>query len=229
MPTTTPTIPALREEVRALKAEGKGNPRIHPNGFIQLDLDHVADGWHASHQRGHSGGTRRLHIWNPPGVQLPRQDTVNEIHDHVFDMKSTVIKGVLEQCLYEFVIGGSTAWPVKLIGHTHEALPLTDEIYRAVYQKGADSRLEPTGVRGYLRKVVTTLVRAGESYYQPAFTLHDTQTPDGRVVTVMEKLAVHEGDATVICPIDVEPDNDFDRASAMSADDIWDAIERSLA
>jgi hypothetical protein len=212
--TSIPTLPTLREQVAELRAAGKGNPRVHPNGFIQLDLDHVADGWHASHHRGHSGGRTRLHIWNPPGVTLPHQDTVNEIHDHVFDMLSTVMIGALEQQLYEFVPGRDD-------GDIYER-------YTAVYQKGADSRLQPTGERGVLELVESLTVKAGQSYTQPAFTLHDSLACE-LVVTIMEKTEIHEGDATVICPVDQPPDNSFDRASALPADEVWRAILVSLA
>src|SRR5687768_2884644 len=103
----TPTVEALREVVGGIKDAGGGNPRVHPNGFIQLDLEDVPESWHASHKQGHSGAARRMHIWNPPGVELPHQQTVNEIHDHVFDMKSNVVRGVLVQRLYEFKVGAS--------------------------------------------------------------------------------------------------------------------------
>lgn len=190
------------------------NPRVHPNGFIQLDLAAVAGGWHETHQQGHSGASLRLHIWNPPGIELPHQHTVNEVHDHVFDMRSNVVKGGLSQKLYKFTTGTQQQ--------------ATHELYRAVYGQGADSRLQPLGVFGVLSMTVVQTVGAGESYLQPAFTLHDTG-PINTVVTVMEKVRIREGEATVVCPIGQSPDNSFDRASAMPADDIWAAIEAAIA
>jgi hypothetical protein len=204
----------MRALVAALKERGEGNPRIHPNGFIQLDLEPVEDSWDASKKRGHSGATRRLHIWNPPMVTLPRQKTVNEIHDHVFDMHSLVLKGTLFQHMYYFTVG--------------LAEDPTHEIYRAVYDKASSSRLAPTGIKGLLRHATHFPVHAGSDYTQPAFTLHNSEAPLGTVVTLMTKERVHEGDATVICPIDSPPDNDFDRASAAPAEDLWLAIEQSL-
>ncbi len=206
----------LRDEVTSVFAREGGNPRVHPNGFIQLDLEPVPASWHASHQRGHSGASRRLHIWNPPGIELPHQDTYNEVHDHVFDMESEVVRGALWQHLYELVDDPASDAPLF-------------EAYRAVYEKNSDSRLEPTGARGVLREVERFLVPSGETYTQPAFTLHDS-VPDqgGCVVTVMTKSAIHDGDATVVCPADQPPDNDFDRAAAAPADEIWQAIWQSL-
>jgi hypothetical protein len=205
------------DELREIVKQGK-NPRVHPNGFIQLDLGEVEDDWHKSHKRGHSGAATRLHIWNPPGIELPHQGTTNEIHDHVFDMRSTIVRGALEQRLYEFV--------------TLDDLPddyePTHELYQAVYKKSGDSRLQSTGKKGALRLDRFFSVSQGSSYVQPAFTLHDTGTPFGLVVTYMEKTEIHDGDAHVVCPIDQPPDNSFDRASAMSEEDLWQAIEISL-
>lgn len=205
-------IAELRDEVAEIRRESGGNPRIHPNGFIQLDLEPVEENWHASHKKGHSGASKRLHIWNPPGFELPHQSTVNEIHDHVFDMRSTVVRGRLWQYLYELEASDE---------------PQHEE-YEAVYAKNSDSRLKPTGKRGTLRAVQWFPIAAGASYTQPAFTLHDSSA-DGLVVTVMRKTEIHDGIPHVICPIGQPPDNSFDRASAMPAEEIWAAIDASLA
>lgn len=206
-----PTMDDVRNLVR--KAAATGNqPRVHPNGFLQLDLD-AEPHWHDSHKRGHSGADVRLHIWNPPGYPLPRQESVNEIHDHVFDMHSTVIRGVLQQKLYWFIVG--------------DPATRTHALWRAVYGKGAESRLESLGVYGILRTYQLETVTGGSSYDQPAFTLHDS-VPQGCVVTVMQKVQVHLGEATVVCPLDSEPDNSFDRANAADPDYLWEAIGAAL-
>lgn len=59
-----------------LRALGK-QPRVHGNGFIQLDL---------------ADGTRRMHVWHE---DLPRQSVATPIHDHVFDLRSKVLCGTL--------------------------------------------------------------------------------------------------------------------------------------
>lgn len=50
-------------------------PRVHGNGFIQLDLDDCT----------------RLHIWGDP--RIPRQKISTPIHSHIFNFKSAVLKG----------------------------------------------------------------------------------------------------------------------------------------
>ena len=75
--TKTPFLPS----VAVLRAQDL-IPRVHPNGFIQLDLN-------ASH---------RLHVWHP---RLPyRQKTYHPIHDHVFDFTSHVYGGRLVNVAY---------------------------------------------------------------------------------------------------------------------------------
>ena len=53
-------------------------PRVHGNGFLQLDLN--------------EDGTRRLHIWDEG---LPKQVVATPIHDHVFSLRSRVLLGTL--------------------------------------------------------------------------------------------------------------------------------------
>jgi hypothetical protein len=182
------------EELRKQVATHGKNPRVHPNGFIQLDIAPTEDGWDESKKKGHSGASTRLHIWNPPGVELVHQQTKNEIHPAI---------------------------PDELRMPTHEK-------YRAVYDKASSSRLASTGEQGFLDAEQWFWIEAGQTYTQPAFTLHDS-TADGLVVTVMEKTEVHDGDATVICLVDSPPDNDFDRAKAMDEKVLWYAINKSLS
>lgn len=204
-------------------AEELGNqPRVHPNGFIQLDLEPVEATWEK--KRGHSGANRRLHIWNPPGIALPHQGTVNEIHDHVFDMRSTVVKGNLRQQLYCFIVGRDG----KLTPARGQGWHGKYELYRAVYDQKSSSRLEPTGVTGIVECYHEFTIYEGESYTQPAFTFHDSDPGDNCVVTIMEKERIHVGDASVLCPVDTPPDNSFDRATAADIALLWSAIEGSL-
>jgi hypothetical protein len=219
------THPGHLETARLLSAHAKlrgAQPRVHPNGFIQLDLEAPTDErWHEGKGAGTSGADLRLHIWNPRDHALPHQGTVNEIHDHVFDMKSAVVRGTLTQRVFEFVVGA-------MISQSARANP-THELYRAVYDKQSSSRLESLGVIGNLRKIQEFPVYAGQDYKQPAFTLHDTVEGDELVVTLMRKVAIHEGIPVVVCPVGQPPDNDFDRATAAPQDYLWSAIEASLS
>ena len=66
----------LIDEVREVEKSGD-RPRVHGNGFIQLDLQ----------------DNRRLHVWGD--YRIPRQIIPSPIHDHTFSFMSTIIKGQL--------------------------------------------------------------------------------------------------------------------------------------
>ena len=58
--------------INELKERGI-SPRVHGNGFIQVDLTHDT----------------RLHVWGDK--RIPRQNTYTPIHDHVFGFKSHLV------------------------------------------------------------------------------------------------------------------------------------------
>src|SRR4051812_11171605 len=58
-------------------------PRVHPNGFIQVDINEA----------------ERLHCWHP---KLPyRQKTYHPIHNHIFTFDSVILTGRLINVRYE--------------------------------------------------------------------------------------------------------------------------------
>lgn len=67
----------MKLDYAELRATGR-KPRVHGNGFLQLDLN--------------DKGTKRLHIWHN---DLPRQEVATPIHDHVFALRSEVLIGTL--------------------------------------------------------------------------------------------------------------------------------------
>jgi len=67
----------------ALRATGN-KPRVHGNGFIQIDMTPRC----------------RLHVWGDP--RIPRQKVATQIHDHIFGFKSTIIIGRLVNITYLF-------------------------------------------------------------------------------------------------------------------------------
>lgn len=225
------TLPPLVADARSAGVR----PRVHPNGFLQLDLDSVlrpcaacaTTGWKSMggvggdspiqcsncHGIGQAltGGDTRLHIWHP---DLPKQKTYTGTHDHIFDMESIVKRGRLWQVRKSYAL-------------EHHTAP-TDEIYMARY-RGIETQLEPTGVLVVHDDAydTDTLVREGESYNQPAFTFHETVPDTMIVVTVMRKSFAYEGNPRVMVPIDREPDNSFVREEA-DEEFLWKIIEDSV-
>jgi hypothetical protein len=74
----------LREELERVK-EREVRPRVHGNGFIQLDLSR----------------NKRLHIFGDPII--PRQVVETPIHDHTFNFVSRIISGRLINIWYDLV------------------------------------------------------------------------------------------------------------------------------
>lgn len=88
----TPPAPLPAVEAQSLAAQivamlrAIGNrPRVHGNGFIQLDLS----------------ASTRLHVWGDP--RIPRQAVETPRHNHQFGFVSSVLYGAIRQREYEAV------------------------------------------------------------------------------------------------------------------------------
>jgi hypothetical protein len=84
------TIINIEAEVNHVRQRG-ARPRVHGNGFVQLDLT----------------PSRRLRVWGDP--RIPRQVIPSTIHDHTFSFQSVVCRGQLvhrEIHLYADELGG---------------------------------------------------------------------------------------------------------------------------
>lgn len=64
-------------------------PRVHNNGFIQLDLT----------------PRRRLHIWGHPDI--PKSQEKAMIHDHIFGFRSWALVGKLQNVTYDLDFNGN--------------------------------------------------------------------------------------------------------------------------
>lgn len=206
IPTLTTEVPTIDE----LRATGR-RPRVHPNGFVQFDLEEpIGNG---DYSKGHSGGSRRLHIWPDNDMfKVFKQASDNTWHDHVFNMRSTVLAGTLMQREYD----------VRL---DHCGFP-THEIWMAKYSCRHSSLLEPTGVTVCVAETEPFYIEPGGTYFQQAFTFHDTNWI-GLTVTLMEKEVVFKGNPRVLVKVGEGVDNDFDR-EAESEDNLWDIVAAGL-
>lgn len=179
--------------VEELREQGR-KPRVHGNGFIQLDLN--------------DSGTRRLHVWHE---DIPRQVVATPIHDHVFDMRSTVLTGTL----------------------IHEELRPRDhyfgthKIYTARQEGGTQNTILVAAPGLVSLDVVQRLVLgAGSIYTFPALKLH-TSDHVGLTATVMEKIKAPKGYGRprVLVQVGTEPDNDFHR-DGFDPETLWPYIEK---
>jgi hypothetical protein len=181
-----PTIDELKDT---------GNvPRVHGNGFIQLDL----------------GPGVRLHIWGHPALVRQRHDT--SVHDHLFPFVSNVLVGRI----------------VNRIVHTYERPGADDyKIYNPVARDGEDTVLVDSGIRVHIYNGPVQIIEAGGSYQVKPFVFHESFT-DRPSATIMVKGKRQNGVARVLVPEGVEPDNAFNRNTALSVQQMWSIIEDVL-
>lgn len=88
---------SLRRDLEALRAAGAA-PRLHPNGFIQVDLS----------------PDPRAHVW--PEAALPTADPYCPIHDHTYGFFSLVTRGSVRNIDLEAIAheaGEYRLWEIK--------------------------------------------------------------------------------------------------------------------
>ncbi len=137
-------------------------PRVHPNGFVQVDIT----------------PKKRLHIWGHPDI--PKQKVAMPIHDHVYGFRSLVLGGRLVNINYEADPDGNEfdLWQPKrdrgmgggAIEPTGERCgirPLSTEI---VVAKDSPDDGSPTG----------------HFYDMPPWVLHETFVPEP-TITLIDK------------------------------------------
>lgn len=180
------------EKLRASEAK----PRLHPNGFVQLDLSDKV----------------RLHIWPDNSVVLPKPKVATVIHDHTFDFQSTILAGRLTNLIYEFNESPDGPW------HLYGVKPY------AVVKKWVPMIL--TDNKRFTSRVLDIeVLKKGDSYKFPAFKFHETLW-DGLTVTAIRIGRTYpEEMARVACSVNELPDNDFRRDCA-DPEVMWSLIKR---
>lgn len=176
-------------------------PRVHGNGFIQLDLDK----------------THRLHIWGDP--RIPRQTVATHIHDHVFSFFSDILVGRLLQVRYHLntarVQGSYKIYAPRIRKDEDTILEPTELPTVNVVAETPVLIAAGTNSRGY---------------YMPAFQFHETFTTGPAATLIVKedpRLFVENATPRVLVPVGQEPDNVFNRYDA-SKDLLWQIIEDTL-
>jgi len=183
------------EELRALSSV----PRLHPNGFIQLDLV--------------PNQSIRLHVW--PDEELRAQKTRHPIHDHSFDMTSEILTGGLTNLIYEFQ---ATEYNKQITLYRAKRLPDSQETILAPAIMKMNT--------GYLRLRHADIYYPGSKYSLSKFILHDS-IPHGLTATMMTKTRVSDYSPLVAIPKGIEPDNDY-RRDSVDPEILWSFISRAI-
>ncbi len=158
-------------------------PRVHPNGFLQLDLD--------------SAKTLRLHIWDK---HLPRQKIATPIHDHEFALKSLVYLGCIINKRFRVTEnfdgdGEYKKWTVRRDPNTEETTLVESE------------------VEFNARQVTKELVHAGDSYVMQATEFHESSHVGRSLSIMQKLGYQAGHSASVLVPVGQGPDNEFRRES----------------
>ncbi len=187
--------------LKAVRATGSV-PRVHGNGFIQLDLT----------------PRTRLHIWGDP--RIPKQKVPTPIHDHVFGFESTVLVGRVINVVY--IVNAHEHGDYRIytpeIREREDTILKPTEIRVVVDPIHVDTIDWQTSSCKYgilLRQFHETIAPSG-----PAATIiikNDMTQAQGNVKMLPR----------VLCPVTQEPDNEFNRYAA-DVDMLWRIIEQTL-
>jgi hypothetical protein len=174
-------------------------PRVHGNGFIQLDLS----------------PSSRLHIWGHPDI--PRQDVATAVHDHRFGFRSRVLLGRMGNRRY-------LSRPVPEQYFAHSSL---HQVYTPEVREGEDTVLVPTGQKVLLGPISFDFARTGEHYTMNAGDIHES-VPFGLTVTLIEKKELLNISPRVFVPGGMRPDNSFNRYN-VPEDVLWRIIAETMS
>lgn len=192
---------AMRDDVLALR--GFNKPRVHGNGFIQLDLD----------------DRRRLHVWGDR--RIPRQAVSSPMHDHVFGFQSEVLVGRLVNVVHR-------VQHVEAHGcfALYQAQPNPLDAHDCKLARVLKSP-DVVTITQYAQSLC-----AGQTYVMEPFVFHETFAPEP-TATIMNKFGNTLAQApkgkrpTVLVPLGTEPSNEFNRGS-FDPEFLWTIIEDVL-
>lgn len=186
--------------LKAVRDAGK-RPRVHGNGFIQLDLTEES----------------RLHVWGDP--RIPRQKSYTPIHDHVFGFESTIIVGRLLNVIYGINRSehGDYRIYTPTIREDEDTVLGPTDICVTAYPVSATLIDWNTRTRSYYQDPFIfheTFVTG------PAATII---TKDGKTQAQGAEI-----EPRVLVRVDQQPDNEFNRYTAAPEDKLWRIIEDTM-
>lgn len=186
--------PVVRDVLSAVRSE---HPPVqvfdHPLGFLHFELPVT--------EAAPTGSRLRLHLWDE---QAPGEDQLGRFHDHAWGLRSLVVAGRLEDCLYDV--------EYRSDGSVQEVL--------VHYARGIE-RVQ-SGRSADLRLASTRLVEAGSRYEIDASIVHATTVLVRPTVTLVVTSPATSTAARVFAPHGVSGSG----ASIRRAVDYSDALER---
>ena len=188
-------------DLDSLRERG-ARPRVHGNGFIQLDLT----------------DRLRLHVWGDPDI--PRQTTRSPVHDHVFSFTSHIIVGRMVNVVYDAFENAHGDYLVHTprIRRGEDSILVPTEERVTIFPRSVNLIEQGTSKRRYPMPAF---------HYHETLT----DGPSATIIEKDGPTQAQGAESLprVLVPFGVEPDNDFDRYDCATPDQLWTIIDWVLA
>jgi len=174
-------------------------PRMHPNGFIQLEL---------------GSRKRRLHIW--PETPMVTREVETPIHDHIFGFDSEVLLGRLGHFIFDAEADPAGPYHLYTAGCSAQG-KVNDHLVRI------DDR------RYRLEQTEAIWLDAGDTYRFEPFRFHESRHEGLTATIFQIHDFEETGATRICCPIDQVPDNSAKkpfRRDGFDPEVLWAQIER---
>lgn len=144
----------------------------------------------------------RVHVWHP-SLEKPGIRHSGKIHDHRFDLRSTVLLGSIGHVEYELSSRVDGAWQTHDVVNARKAM--SDE---TVYKGGMfDGQVDATG-QYFAAQTTPWTFRERDVYTYPKGCFHESYV-SGLAVTLVRKLHQEDRKARILAPRDCEVTHAF--------------------
>ena len=194
----------MKFTVAYLKDLGR-KPRVHPNGFVQFDIE---------------PNILRLNVW--PADPIPgHPGRIHPIHNHSFDLRSKIILGKLTNDVYAFTPAPGYG---DMVLHTARRVGSYDSI---LVPEAKDRWGRPMSAVGYMELIGSRTYLPGQSYTLEKHLFHDSIAHGLTATLMMLEKSSRNYAPQVAVPIGVEPMNNYSRDD-FDEELLWGIIGQAL-
>lgn len=140
---------------------------------------------------------QRVHIWHK-SLMRPGIEESGLLHDHRFDLTSTVLYGSLTQVEYELTLFDAPPFEAIHPGgwQLHTVVPAR----KALALSGTYDGLVEALPERYEAKTREIGIHDGQRYFFPKFVVHGTHIQTDLVITLVNKTGQEEAPAKILAP-----------------------------
>lgn len=212
-----------------------GTPRLHGNGFLQMDL---------------GDSNCRLNIWPYPAIS--GQTVSTQMHNHGFGFESQVLLGrVVNRAIDVMPVPSEQATHVVYQAKPRGICPTCRATHEHAVQflvanstflclnkdcekygnqfRSEDTLLLPVETQPFVFAKTRSvhIVETGDFYTQAALDYRESMAPREWVVTRMSKTHTTGVRPSVLVEKGLQPDNDFNRHLSVSEDTLWQVVDEA--